>query len=49
MARTPGRLPDLEISLSGMKPLTPGFATCIWGQVIAAGQPIDFTHCLSPW
>ncbi len=37
------RLPDLEISLLGMKPLTPAFASQISAQAIADADPIDFT------
>ena len=42
------RLPDLDISLLGMKPLTPTFAAQVSAQAIAAGQPIDFTWSSYP-
>jgi hypothetical protein len=41
------RLPDLEISLLGMKPLTPEFGARMSAQDIAA-QPIEFTWSAYP-
>jgi hypothetical protein len=42
------RLPDLEISLLGMQPVTPAFAKQISQQAISAQQPISFTWSAYP-